>query len=88
MKKYKAKFYLSPSIEIVDVVKETDKFVCLESGRRDAKTSECQSYHDTFEEAKNKLISVFEEKAQGARRILEVTNSHLGNAKGLKQTDA
>jgi hypothetical protein len=82
--KYKAFYYSHPEVEKVEVEKETELSVWIK-GRREAKETQCSAFFDTFQEAKDFLIDVFEKKAQTVRRQLERTNGYIGNAKGLKE---
>ncbi len=52
--KYLAKF---GTITRVEIRSETDKFITLPNGRREAKTSDWCWYGDTFEEAKAAMLA-------------------------------
>jgi hypothetical protein len=83
MVKYKAKFWWEPKIEKIEIEKETESFVFFRNKKEKKKTQD-YVYFDSFDEAKAHLIQVYEGKATDARRALEMANSYLGNAKGLK----
>lgn len=84
MVKYKVDHYWRPEVKKVEIEKETESSVWIK-GRREAKETQYHAFFDTFQEAKDFLIDVFEKKAQAVRRQLEQANGHLGNAKGLKE---
>ena len=84
MVKYKVNYYWRPEVEKVEVEKETESSVWIK-GRREAKEAQYHAFFDTFQEAKDFLIDVFEKKARSVRRQLEQANGYLGNAKGLKE---
>ena len=84
MTKYKAYYYSRPEVEKVEVEKETESSVWIQ-GRREVKETQYSAFFDTFQEAKDFLIDVFEKKAQTVRRQLERANGYIGDAKGLKE---
>lgn len=55
--KIKYKTIFNSRIEKVEIEKETNFFVFFKNGRRDGKRTEWQSYFDSFQEAKDFLIT-------------------------------
>lgn len=85
MKKYLARNSTwGKLIELVEIERETESSVWI-GGRRNSKISDYHCYFDSFDEAKAHLLEKADEKVIGARRSLELANSHLGNIKGLKE---
>ncbi len=85
MIKYRTTFFwAAEKIKPVEIERETDASVFIK-GRRRAKRSSCESYFDTWEEAKAHLMSVAESKLNSARRELERCQGYYGNIKGLKK---
>lgn len=81
------------AIHKVEVEKETKNSVIIKllgsppEMKRYAKITLDNGYFDTFEEAKKKWIcEQWENEVKTARRNLELAQSRLGNAKGLKET--
>lgn len=83
----------SDKIIQVEVARETEKCVwTMEStfrGKekmevRHAKMSDYESFHDTWQAAKDHLISLANSRVIAARRQLESENGKLGNIKGMK----
>lgn len=76
-------------IESLEVLKETEKQIVYMNrhGReiREAKSSEWQKWHDTWEEAKDSLLRRAESRVQSLRCQLEKANGELGNIKGMKR---
>lgn len=64
-------------ISEVEVAGETDKFVRLSCGRREAKRSEFRCYFDTREDAKEHLIGIASRKVKVAKSNLETATSTL-----------
>lgn len=60
MKWYRATY--AGKIEVVEVTRETDKFVVLSTGRRESKLGEYWSYFKTIKEAKHHMIHKFSGK--------------------------
>ncbi len=73
-------------IEKVEVVGETECFVKLPNGRKDAKRSEWQNYFDSFDDAKNYLIDKAQKRVDSLRTQLESANGELGQIKGIKES--
>ena len=71
-------------IETVTIDRESGASVWV-NDRRMAKSSSYKNYFDTWEEAKNFLVSRAETDIKYARARLEAANSKLGNIKGLKE---
>lgn len=98
MIKYRTGGYGNNLIEAVEVVKETEKQVVIETkltnhttGKtsiqetRENKINNYSAIHDTWDEAKAYLLEKADKKVQSCRRRLEEAKSHYGNIKGLKQ---
>lgn len=90
MKKYRASWSYSPSIDSFEIDKETNLTVSYRlfpKGRvmREAKVTDRHGWFDTFEEAKAALISEFEQKVCAEENNLKCAKDRLGNAKGMKQ---
>jgi len=73
-----------PYIQEFEVLRETAKFVTLIGGSRVAKETEDYAIFDTFEEAKEYLVSEAEQWCEGIRNQLERASGQLGHMKGLK----
>lgn len=80
IKKYRATHY-SGKISAVEVTRETDSSVFILSGlgaeRRRAKTTEYESYHDTFEEAREALSNRLRAKLAYAKSKVDALESKL-----------
>jgi hypothetical protein len=76
----------STKIEKVEVAGETDHFVKLLNGRKEAKRSDWSNYFDSFDNAKNYLLEKAERKVSSLRRQLESANGELGQIKGIKES--
>lgn len=76
MKKYLARLLLSsPSIQIVDVERESESSVWLD-GRRCAKRSSYENYCDTWQEAHQLFVNLAEqEKAHAESRLFYATRN-------------
>lgn len=72
------------SIVKVEIEKETEKCVWV-NGRRSAKRSEFEQYHNTWKEAHAYLMVIAEGKLNSARLALERAQGNYGNIKGLKE---
>lgn len=70
-------------IEQVSAVRETEKFVTLENGIREAKRSEHYEYHETFEAAKQAAINHASERVERAESRLKREKEGLQNAEAL-----
>lgn len=73
------------------VVKETAKQVVYESDwygrtieKREAKDSEYQTWHETWEAAHARIVADAQKRVDGLRLQLERAKGELGNAKGMK----
>lgn len=82
--KYLAVWWSMQKITAVQIEKETDSSVWY-NGRWCKKRTEKVGYFDSFEDAKAFLIAYAEKKVSRARQMLELANSQLGNAKGIKE---
>lgn len=85
MKKFRC-FSAGGEIEAIEILGQTDFFVKLPNGRKDAKRSSGYNYFDTFQEAKVFLIDVAEKKVRSLRLQLERANGELGQIKGIKES--
>lgn len=70
-------------ITTVEVEKETSAFVII-NGRRNQKVSSWESFHPTFEAAKNREIDMRLEQVRIAQRNLNTANEALEKAKALE----
>ncbi len=57
-------------IKPVEIIRETDAFVFLPNGRREAKKSEYHTYCDTHEEAVQHIFSVLQKKVNDAKQTV------------------
>lgn len=90
MKKYRASWSYSPSIDVFEIDRETNLTVSYRlfpNGRvmREAKETDRHGWFDTFDEAKAALISEFEQKVRIEEGNLKRAKDRLGNAKGMRQ---
>jgi hypothetical protein len=90
MKKYRASWSYSPSVDVFEIDKETNLTVSYRmspAGRvmREAKVTDRHGWFDTFDEAKAALVSEFERKVRIEEDSLKRAKDRLGNAKGLRQ---
>lgn len=83
MKKYKAYFGYGADIEAVECDRETENSVWIKGNRR-AKVGERETFHDTFEQAKDFLILRATRELESARSSLKRAQDKLGNIKGMK----
>jgi len=85
MKKYVTTTWSTVRAEIkeVEVEKETGASVWI-GGRRLAKNTSYEQYHDTWERAHAHLMSKAKYRVESCRHDLELANSALGNVKGMK----
>jgi len=90
--KYLLEFYHRPTIHKVEISRETTVSVMYmdEDGkeRKASKTSRHHSYHDTWDEARDRALVMADERVAHARRTLEVETGRLGNIKGMKNPEA
>ena len=83
MIKYVTKFN---RVEKVEVAGETDHFVKLLNGRKEAKKTDWSSYFDSFDDAKSFLLDKAQKRVDSLRRQLETANGELGQIKGIKES--
>lgn len=83
MKKYKAYFGFRSGIEVIECDRENENSVWIK-GRRRAKIGEYETFHDTFDEAKEHLILRATRELESARSFLQRAQDKLGNIKGMK----
>ena len=82
---YEATCYAAtPSINIVDVQRETDDSVWIASRRRKRVSWRC-AYFKTYAEARQHLISEAEQRVKKARTDLDRHISYLDRAKKLQE---
>jgi hypothetical protein len=81
MKKYRAQFY---KIEEIEVLRETEKQVVLMNGLRESKTTEWQSWHDSFEDAKQHLIDAAQKDIDSINTRLNFAKERLEKINSLK----
>lgn len=82
MIKYKTNGWGRNPIVEVEVDRETESSVVI-AGRRRAKVSAYEAYHDSWEDAKAYLMDGAEKSLKSARRKLEEAQGYYGNVKGL-----
>jgi hypothetical protein len=70
-------------IEAVEVQRETQSTIWI-NGKRGSKRTEYDNYFDTWDEAKEFLLSKASSELASARRKLERAQGEYGNIKGLK----
>jgi hypothetical protein len=87
MKKFKARknSYGSNPIQTVEIQKETEKMVVLMNGQRELKKSSYEQYFDSWDEAKQFLVSKAESKLTYAISSLESAQKELERIKQLDQ---
>lgn len=83
--KYKTSGYYGSGQMIVrvEVEKETENSIWVGGSRRSKKTS-YETFHDSWDLAKQHLLDSAERSLDSARRRLQEAQSYLGNVKGLK----
>jgi hypothetical protein len=84
MTKYLANNLWNPSIEQVEIERETDKSVFLGGGARRDKETADSIYTDTWAQSHSYLMTKAQIRVEQARRALETANSKLGNVEELK----
>jgi len=86
MIKYRTRF---KKIEAIEVSRETDKcmFYPSPSGRevREAKRSDWQNWHDTWDEAHRFLLDEAEQEEKRAMLSLQAAQEKLENIKAMKK---
>ena len=85
MEKFKC-WSAGSKIEAIEVLGQTESFVKLPNGRKDAKRSSGYNYFDTFQEAKEFLIRTAENKVESLRLQLERANMELDRVRGIKES--
>jgi len=84
MIKYKLIF---KSIKKVEIEKQTDKFVCLKNGTRDAKIKRWSSYYDSLDEAKQSLISEQQKIITSALKLIADAEKIIENTQKITEDD-
>jgi hypothetical protein len=82
MKKYRAQFY---DIEAIEILRETEKQVVLMNGLRESKTTEWQSWHDSYEDAKKHLIAAAQKDINSINIRLNFAKERLEKINNLKE---
>ena len=85
--------YGNTKIDKVDVLRETPKFVVIQTKNftgstredRESKSSSYHNYFDTWEEAHNHILNKAQRTVDSLRLRLESAKGELGNIKGLKE---
>jgi len=80
MIKYRVRFN---RIERVNVERETEKFVVLPDGKREAKRTDRSNWFDSWEEAKWFLVNDAERVVNDLRNRLDRAKGKLGQLKGM-----
>ena len=81
MKKYRTQF---DEIKEIEVLRETEKQIVLMSGLRESKTTEWQSWHDSFEDAKQHLIDAAQKDIDSINTRLNFAKERLEKINSLK----
>jgi hypothetical protein len=81
---YKARAWYPPEIIPITVDGETTKSVKI-GKRLERKMTKDTAFFNTFQEAKSWLWDTYEQRAERARRSLEIANGYIGNVKGMKE---
>ena len=68
-------------IRPVQIIKETDKFVIFENGKRSAKNSDWIWYAKTKEEVKSAMVAQYELERDEIKRQLAFAEDKVNNAK-------
>ena len=85
MIKYKAYHeFIRVKIQAVEIARETASYVVYHDGTKESKKLAMTKFFDEFEDAKSWLIEECNKSLDGCRRSLQLAQSTLGNAKGLK----
>jgi hypothetical protein len=82
MKKYRTQF---DEIKEIEVLRETEKQVVLMNGLRESKTTEWQSWHDSFEDAKKHLIDAAQKDIDSISVRLYYAKERLEKINNLKE---
>ena len=72
------------TIEMVEVMRESEHSVWLRGGKRQKKHSSWRSYFDSWEEAHGYILERAERKVNSIKLRLNSAQGELGNIKGLK----
>jgi len=83
IKKYKATRY--SGVELKHFVRETEKFLVSENGRRDAKSSEYTCYFDTFEQAKNHFMNMVDTEIRSHESVIQRLKSDKQRCSNMKE---
>lgn len=86
MKKFKATFFGIPTLEEIEIIRETDKCVFLKGGYRERRENKSSNYHEYFEtrgEAKNFIITKAREKVENAQSRLDYATELLAEMEAL-----
>ena len=81
MKKYRSKL-LGQEIDQVEVERETESSVWI-CGRKHSKVTDYECFHDTFEEAKSKIITRCRMELDRTMRCLKLEEEKLAKAQNL-----
>lgn len=93
MIKYRTRY---DKIEAVEVLRETEKMVVIapnvdtHSGKKQrmtAKRSDCESWHDTFDDAKSFLTEEAQKEVDALHIILDISKCRLRQIKGIVKAD-
>jgi hypothetical protein len=82
MKKYRTAFC---SIESIEIRSETERYVVLESGKRESKVSDCICWHDSFEDSKQHLIETAQKDIDSISERLDYAKERLEKINNLKE---
>jgi hypothetical protein len=82
MKKYRTAFC---SIEEIEIIDEKEKYVVLESGKRESKVSDRICWHDSFEDAKKHLIDAAQKDIDNISSRLDYSKERLEKINNLKE---
>jgi len=72
-------------IKKIEIERETDHFVFLKDGRREAKVANYVSYFNTFEEAKEHIINKAKGKVRHYEHQLQNAKEDLDDANALTE---
>jgi hypothetical protein len=86
MKKFRASRFGAKVAE-VDVERETESSVWID-GSRTSKRSVHENYFDSWEEARDYLLTMAENDLMSARRKLELAQGRVGNIRGMKKPES
>lgn len=83
--KWRTSKYDNTRIDCVECERETDKFVWPLNGRRTAKITDWDMYHDTWEEAHEFLLIRANRAIDVAKKNIELASEHVVHLKSLKK---